>query len=310
MNMPANIPATLLPSGFQDVLSPFAAQESEYSASLLKLFKKQGFEQVKPPLLEPRSTFHGQPCFEVTDPQTGESLAIRPDITPQVARLAALRLKERARPLKLCYGGQVVRPSGIGLARLRQLAQAGCEQVGDVTPQTITRMMQLALEGLQQCGVENITLDCALPGLAALIVAQDHDLSSAWEAIQQAIAQRDVTALCAHGVTGEKLAGMIQSAGAVERAAHSLEGITLPAAMQHGLQAIMLLAENLPAKVSVTLDPLDNQSSAYHEGFRFTCYSKHHRDALGHGGTYALPQTGEPACGFSLSITSILQKRV
>ena len=112
---------TLLPSGFQDVLPPEAAIDAKIIAKLLANFELWGYEHVKPPLMEFEKTLLSgkgkdltKYTFRVTDPESGKMMGIRSDMTLQVARMAASRMGKAPRPLRLSYGGQVLRMKGEG----------------------------------------------------------------------------------------------------------------------------------------------------------------------------------------------------
>src|SRR3546814_10103925 len=64
------------------------------------------------------------------DPVSQRMMGLRADMTPQVARIATTRLKKAPRPLRLCYGGQVLQVRGSQLRPERQFAQAGIELIG------------------------------------------------------------------------------------------------------------------------------------------------------------------------------------
>ena len=57
-------------------------------------------------------------------------MGVRPDMTVQVARIAVTRLKHEPRPLRLSYGGNVIRVRGGALKPERQFAQVGTELIG------------------------------------------------------------------------------------------------------------------------------------------------------------------------------------
>ncbi|MGB0843303.1 MAG: ATP phosphoribosyltransferase regulatory subunit, partial [Alphaproteobacteria bacterium] len=88
----------ILPAGFEDLLPPLAAIETTAVSSLCNTFADFGFQQVKPPLLEYVNTLHSETgetiadsLFETQDPLSSQSLALRADITVQIARIAATR---------------------------------------------------------------------------------------------------------------------------------------------------------------------------------------------------------------------------
>src|SRR3546814_11888566 len=79
----------------------------------------QGYERVKPPLLEfeealltGAGTAVASQTFRLMDPVSQRMMGLRADMTPQVARIATTRLKKAPRPLRLCYGGQVLQVRG------------------------------------------------------------------------------------------------------------------------------------------------------------------------------------------------------
>src|SRR3546814_10608536 len=127
----------LLPAGLQDVLPPLAAHESAVVERLIACFQAQGYERVKPPLLEfeealltGAGTAVASQTFRLMDPVSQRMMGLRADMTPQVARIATTRLKKAPRPLRLCYGGQVLQVRGSQLRPERQFAQAGVELIG------------------------------------------------------------------------------------------------------------------------------------------------------------------------------------
>src|SRR3546814_6298198 len=58
------------------------------------------------------------------------TLALRPDITRQVGRIATSRLAQAPRPLRLCYAGQVVQLRASQLRPAREMLQVGAELIG------------------------------------------------------------------------------------------------------------------------------------------------------------------------------------
>src|SRR3546814_15536656 len=104
----------LLPAGLQDVLPPLAAHESAVVERLIACFQAQGYERVKPPLLEFEEALLtgagaavASQTFRLMDPVSQRMMGLRADMTPQVARIATTRLKKAPRPLRRCYGGPV-----------------------------------------------------------------------------------------------------------------------------------------------------------------------------------------------------------
>ncbi len=135
MNEPAN--RALLPAGLRDILPPFAEYEAKVVGRLAKYFTAHGYERVKPPLIEFEESLLSEAgaamaphSFRLMDPVSQRMLAVRADMTLQVARIATTRLANAPRPLRLSYAGQVLRVRGSQLRPERQFGQAGIELIG------------------------------------------------------------------------------------------------------------------------------------------------------------------------------------
>ena len=85
----------LLPEGFRDSLPDLALEEYRINDCFLKITKKSGFSYVNPPLIEFESSLfflskekQKSECFRVLDPLSQKIMAIRSDITSQIARIS------------------------------------------------------------------------------------------------------------------------------------------------------------------------------------------------------------------------------
>ena len=121
----------LLPAGLRDILAPDAAFEAAVVERVMACFAAHGYERVKPPLIEFEDGLLAGPgaalaseTFRLMDPVSQRMMGVRADMTLQVARIAASRLKNLPRPLRLSYAGQVLRVTGSQLRPERQFGQA------------------------------------------------------------------------------------------------------------------------------------------------------------------------------------------
>lgn len=304
---------SLLPAGFRDVLPPQVAQEARTLALLLGVFEGWGYDQVKPPLVE----FSGntdaslaRQTFRMADPESGEMLAIRTDITPQVARMAALRLKAAPRPLRLSYNGQVLRVKGEGLHAERQLAQVGAELIGEKGLSADTEVVLLAIEALHKAGIPDICVDFSLPQLQAIVLGQVSPQ------LAELIEKKDVAAIRQEaGEAGETLTALIAAAGDADRVFSKVKGMALPVAASQcfaELEKLVAAIRASGARCSLTIDPLERKGFEYHTGIAFSFFAKGSVEELGRGGRYSLPgakkaDVAEDAVGFSLTMNALLR---
>jgi hypothetical protein len=167
----------LLPAGFADLLPPEAGLEAATVERLMALFGAQAYVRVKPPLVEfEESLLTGagaamaRHSFRLMDPVSQRMLALRPDMTLQVARIAAVRLRNEPRPLRLCYAGQVLRVVGDALRSSRQFGQIGCELIGSAAVGADVEAVLLAATALAEIGTPGLSVDLSSPTLAAAII--------------------------------------------------------------------------------------------------------------------------------------------
>ena len=167
----------LLPAGLADLLPPEAEREAALVEAMMGVFAAHGYERVKPPLLEFEDSLLAgsgaavaEQTFRLMDPVSQRMMGLRADTTPQVARIAATRLGAQARPLRLCYAGQVLRVRGTQLAPSRQLPQAGVELIGGAAPAADAEVAVVAIEALATIGVTHVSLDVTMPTMVPALM--------------------------------------------------------------------------------------------------------------------------------------------
>ncbi|MGH8742464.1 MAG: ATP phosphoribosyltransferase regulatory subunit, partial [Burkholderiales bacterium] len=162
----------VLPEYIEDILPPEAERIERLRRDLLDLFREQRYELVMPPLLEYTDslltgTGHDLDLqtFKLVDQLSGRMMGLRADMTPQVARIAASRLKKAPRPLRLCYGGQVLQVRGSQLRPERQFAQAGIELIGAEAPVGTVDVLEVLCAALDAGGLPRARIGLGDAGL-------------------------------------------------------------------------------------------------------------------------------------------------
>ena len=122
--------------GLEDAFGARARALRRLQNKLFDTFADAGYEEVIPPLVERPQTlstgagrFLADQTLVFSDPADAGLLAIRPDITPQIARIAATRMRD-SEELKLCYSGQVMVARPDARTGSRQQWQTGVECLG------------------------------------------------------------------------------------------------------------------------------------------------------------------------------------
>jgi ATP phosphoribosyltransferase regulatory subunit len=312
-----NAELALLPAGLHDLLPPDAEREAALVEHAMGVFRAHGYERVKPPLAEfEESLLSGVgrawslQTFRLLDPESQRMMAIRADMTLQVARLSATRLVKAPRPLRLSYSGEVLRVGGAQLSPERQFRQIGCELIGSLEPGADAEIIGLAIDALGGLGVVGLSIDLNLPTLVPTIFTAYGIAGEAERQLALALNHRDTTVAGAAGEIGPLLLSLLDVAGPAERALKKLAAIELPdsarPARDRLVETIRLLRLTHP-EVKLTVDPLERQGFEYQTGLSFTVFARGSRRELGRGGRYRIggDADGEPAVGFSLFADAI-----
>jgi len=322
--MNARLDKALLPVGMQDGLPPQAAQEAQTQERLISLFDGWGYARVKPPLMEFEENLLfdtgkavADQAFRVQDPMSQRMLALRPDMTLQVARIAHSRLSHSPRPLRLAYAGQVVRVKSSQVRPERQFGQVGVELIGATGPAADVEVILMAAETLTDVGVENLSIDLGLPTLSSILIegldldADTHTtLTTALERKDAAGIQSLAKALGDAVVLA--LTKMLEAVGPARQGLSILDTLNLPprAAQQRAhLKAVVDGVLTACPDLTLTLDPVERRGFEYHTGVTFALFARAVMGELGRGGRYqaGTDTTLEAATGLTLFMDTVMQ---
>jgi ATP phosphoribosyltransferase regulatory subunit len=289
----------LLPEYVDDMLPDEAWGIERMRAQFLDLLRKSGYQLVAPPLLEYAESLliDGSDdmdlrTFKLVDQLSGRTLALRADITPQVARIDA-HLLNRQGVARLCYAGSVLHTQPIGLTRTRELLQIGAELYGHGGLESDLEIQQLMLQSLALLGVKNVHLDLGHVGVFRALASHaklDRDiegklfvaLQSKDSASLQALAQ-PLDATVRNALLA--LPALYGNCDYVLAKARKL----LPdyAEIRSALEDLQNISSKLqPLVSSVGIDLADLRGYHYHSGMVFAAYHAGSHDAIALGGRY------------------------
>jgi len=128
----------------------------------MSVFEAWNYEEVITPSVDYYDLFEqgmgqreAQRGFRFTD-NDGRLLALRPDVTSSVARMAATLLAERSRPLRFCYAAPVFRQQTQSHAEWRrENTQLGCELIGVGGKPADLEVLRLAAEILSRLNLQS-----------------------------------------------------------------------------------------------------------------------------------------------------------
>ncbi|MEN9289076.1 MAG: hypothetical protein RL317_699, partial [Pseudomonadota bacterium] len=288
-----------LPTGFRDRLPPEADASARLVRAVLDSVAAYGYERVQTPLAEFEATLTGalgtssRDLLRFVDPVSGETMAVRSDITGQIGRIAKGRMGHHPRPLRLSYGGPVVKLRASQLRPEREMMQVGAELIGLETLPAVTEVVTVAIESLKAAGVRDLTLDLTLPNLIDTLFP-----GTDTEELKARLDGKDAAAVPAD------LRVLISAAGPFAEAVARLRAFDDQGVLAERLEALEALVEALPADLRVTLDPTERHGFEYQSWFGFSLFSAHTSGEIARGGSYLLGD--EPAVGFSAYIDPLI----
>lgn len=314
------------PAGMRDLLPPSAAARRRLARAIAQSFERWGYELVTTPPFEHEgvierglATVDRRELLRFVDADTGEVALLRPDITPQIARVVATRLADRPPPYRLAYEGHVIRRRRGRARRQRQIAQAGIECVGIAGAIADVEVIELASRTLEALGLARHRIELGLSPLArSALAALPEPLRG--EAAE-ALSRKDRSALeavCVRaGVRGRARAILLDMVGLwggaeVLAEARRLFGGSATSHDRARLEALGEVHAELVARGlgdRITLDLGEVRGFGYYTGPSFSLLAAGPGEPLGGGGRYddLLARFGAPfpATGFGLDLDHV-----
>lgn len=153
------------PEGVRDIYNVECGKRLALEGRLKKVFHLYGYHDIQPPTFEyfdvfgkEIGTIPSKDLYKFFD-KDGNTLALRPDITPSIARAVATLFKEEELPIRLCYTGNTFVNHSNYQGRLRETTQMGAELMGDDSVEADAEMLALVVESLLTIGLKEFQLN-------------------------------------------------------------------------------------------------------------------------------------------------------
>jgi len=319
----------LLPEGIDELMPDEAAQLETLRRKLVDMMQSWGYQLVVPPLVEyldslltgTAKTLDLQ-TFKLIDQMSGRLLGIRADMTPQVARIAAHKLKGQLNVTRLSYIGSVLHTLPEGQGASRNPIQLGAEIYGHTGPESDMEILQLMVSVLNVTGaVPSLSLDIGHVGIyrslakfSGLNDTQEQELFSAL----QRKALPEIESLLTDYQLGADSKQMLLALAELNGNDEVLDQAqqlfaTAPndvKAALANLQAVAAMAKQRLPEVTINFDLAELRGYDYHTGIVFAAYQAGTSQAVAMGGRYddigADFGHAQPATGFSLDLKTLV----
>lgn len=152
------------PDGVRDIYNGECKQKLLLQDRLHAVLTKYGYRDIQTPTFEFFNIFSkeigttpSKDLYKFFD-KDGNTLVLRPDFTPSVARSAAKYYAEDDMPVKLCYMGNTFINSSFYQGRLKETTQCGVELIGDGSVCADAEILAMVVDSLRASGLKEFQI--------------------------------------------------------------------------------------------------------------------------------------------------------
>ena len=152
------------PEGVRDVYGTECAKKLYLQRKMEKIFHAYGYQSIETPTFEFFDVFGKQvgttPSRELYKffDRDGNTLVLRPDFTPSIARAASMYYHQEDMPIRLCYSGNTFVNRSSYQGRLKESTQMGVELLGDASVDGDGEIIAMTVELLKAAGLKEFQI--------------------------------------------------------------------------------------------------------------------------------------------------------
>ena len=313
------------PAGVRDIYGNEYAKKLAAEAVIRREFNQAGYLDIQTPTFEFFEVFSNEigttpsnELYKLTDGD-GNTMVLRPDFTPGVARCAAKYFSGQEAALRFCYLGNTYKNTTSLRGKLKERTEMGVELIGDATAAAEADTIALLIKALLAAGLKNFQVSigqveyfkgmCAAAALSPETEAELRDLIAGknYFAVEPLLEKAGLGA-----ADCERLTSITDLMGGADMLARAMElsGNERSQAAITNLEKLhsALCGHGMEKYVAFDLGMLSQYN--YYTGIIFKCFAYGVGDAIAKGGRYddLLGKFGKaaPAVGFGLVIDELM----
>lgn len=166
------------PEGVRDIYNVECARKSVLENKLKERLGLYGYEEIRTPSFEffeifntERGTVSAREMYKFFD-REGNTLVLRPDITPSIARAAAKYYGSEPLPMRFFYLGNIFRNNSSYQGRLKEMTQLGAEFIGSREAFADAEVIAAAADLLLAAGLKDFQIDIGQVGFFKALVRE------------------------------------------------------------------------------------------------------------------------------------------
>lgn len=148
------------PEGVRDIYKEECERKLTLQNHLHEIMKRYGYRDIETPTFEFFDVFSkevgttpSRDLYKFFD-REGNTLVLRPDITPSIARAAAKYMGEETDPVRFCYMGNTFINNSSYQGHLKETTQLGAELIGDNSVDSDAEIIAMVIESLLKAGLK------------------------------------------------------------------------------------------------------------------------------------------------------------
>lgn len=314
------------PEGVRDIYGKEYARKLQVEQKLHEVIRTYGYEDIQTPTFEFFDVFSkeigttpSKELYKFFDKE-GNTLVLRPDFTPSMARCAAKYFMEDKAPIRFSYMGNTFTNTSNLQGKLKEVTQMGVELIDDASVEADAELISLVIEALKNTGLKRFQISIGqveyFKGLceeAGLDEETEYDLRACisgknFFAAQELLDERNVSDDYKEVLL--KVADMFGNMTSLTEAKELVHNKRSLAAIERLEQLYEVLKlYGVDEYISFDLGMLNKYN--YYTGVIFKAYTYGVGDAVVKGGRYdnLLHQFGKeaPAIGFMITIDELIE---
>lgn len=166
------------PEGVRDIYNKECEQKMYLQEKIHGVLKKYGYQDVQTPSFEffdifskEKGSVASNQMYKFFD-REGNTLVLRPDLTPPMARCVSKYYMEEDMPIRLCYQGQTFINTAEHQGKLKEYTHAGAELYGEDNADCDSEVVVMVIEALLDCGLKEFQIEVGHAGFFNGLLSQ------------------------------------------------------------------------------------------------------------------------------------------
>lgn len=308
------------PEGVKDYLPKEYALKRKTQNNIEEVFQSFGYKLVDSPTFEYIEVYEGKGSV---DPKTmykfvdrdGSVLALRPDVTPAIGRIATTSYSGENIPMRFAYVGNAFRYNEHYQGKLREFTQAGIELIGVSGVEADAEVLTVAIESLLNAGLENFRIDIGNVLFIQGLMEEAHIPQDICDKIQDSIVDKNyvqVSEIIENADIDDKIKAIFKQLPLLIGGVEIIDSVKAMVSNEKSLNAIkyleeiyeILCANKLEQYISFDFSVIGHFD--YYTSLIFRGYARGTGFSVIDGGRYDNLIADYPAVGFGIKIIDLI----